>query len=771
MSHLSRLVRLTCALLTAIAAFADPVVSQERADPLEAIAMADKICAEDAESFACAVATDRSAALVADVVAEAGNTRDRGAFIDLVRVLLTDVSPEIRTSAVYALGKLQPDSADTSVLRALLRDPVSNVRAGAWAAAFMSADPVAKAMARRVKERPSSDGYGPDPAPFDPAQLGFDLPPGAEYLWLTAATRATGQLQFLTTAPVDQTIAHFTAVAGSAPLPIADVRAARAEASSVLIDFFDPQIFGDAQVVRLGEASATLPLRFAVVYKDLVFGQTGFAIVFADSRNLEPTVVALSDIISPTGSPLNGADFRAAMLRRSGFKPEADPDQSDLFMSIVAASGVGAADYLEIYPEGAYAVEARAILAAPRLTLDALSYAEGSDPRISFLNLPEGSSATVGIMSVSNDYAWVAGIYVPDTSAAETEIQTHGNLTPGVYLLQATVKPGDGSEESSLSRDFSVERGEATLAVDRPEYAPGEVITIRFSGMSGDDQDYLSTAEIGSPNASYLQYVYTQSAREGTATLIAPSTPGSYEIRAFFREDESELRGSVAFTVAGSAAPVATPPDAATVIPPAGPADEARASLMLDKSEYAPGEAIIVTFAGMSGDSQDYVSTAPVGASNATYLTYAYTNAAVDGTVTLVGPTNAGAYEVRAFFREDETILRGSIPFTIAGAATPAPGEPSFEARATLSLNKTTFAPGETITITYSGMFGDPSDYISTAEAGSSNMSFLQYVYTEGAEVGTATLIAPIKPGSYEVRAFYKEDETILRAKVPFTVQ
>jgi hypothetical protein len=68
-------------------------------------------------------------------------------------------------------------------------------------------------------------------------------------------------------------------------------------------------------------------------------------------------------------------------------------------------------------------------------------------------------------------------------------------------------------------------------------------------------------------------------------------------------------------------------------------------------------------------------------------------------------------------------------------------------------------------------MFGHPQDYVATVPAGAPHSSYLNYRYTEGTRSGTATLTAPTTPGAYEVRAFFMEDETILRAAVPFTVE
>ena len=319
---------------------------------------------------------------------------------------------------------------------------------------------------------------------------------------------------------------------------------------------------------------------------------------------------------------------------------------------------------------------------------------------------------------------------------------------------------------------LSVELALAELRVDKTEFAPGEMIDVAFLGMSGSDQDYVATVAAGASLTSFLAYSYTGGLREGRLSLPAPTEAGNYELRAFFNEDETVLRASLAFTVTGNADATTT----TTTTPlPVGPDDSARATLALDGASYAPGATISVTYGGMSGAANDYVSTAAAGAPNSSYLQYAYTNGATEGVATLTAPSEPGAYEVRAFYREDETILRGSIPFVVEGSApvvSPVvPSIPEDSARAVLALDRASYAPGAPITVSYAGMSGSTSDYVSVAPMGAPNSSYLEYAYTNGALEGTATLHAPVERGSYEVRAFFREDETILRGSLTFTVE
>ena len=744
-------------------------------DPLAIIEEGQSLCEAAPDSPACQVAQAETVAAVADALAEAGNSLDRATFIPRVRALLDDPNAEIRTSALYALAKLGPDATDTPALLALARDPVSNVRAGAWAAASRSPDPAARRIALRMAERPEGKGYAPDTLAFDAAALGFPLPEGAEYLWLTADLRETGQLHFLSSLSGDQLVAALGGHAAGPAQPLTSASAANLGDAALAL--LDPQVYGAPLVLTVAAADG-LPMRHLIVFDDLAFGQSGLAILFADGRSLLPAPPQATGELSGDSPPADES-FDAALLRRSGLKPEADPEETELFMAIAAAGGFGAADYLEIYPDGAYADEARAFLAGPQLVLDGLNFTDTQDITVSLKNVPELAYADVRIVPKLPDAEPVAEQRLYNAGSDIARFAPDSRLAPGLYRVIATVDPDDGGALFSLMRDFELTLGQAVLTADKAVFAPGEMITVRFSGMSGDSQDYVSTAPVGSTNQTFVNYAYTQGARDGSLTLPAPTVPGAYELRAFFREDEGILRGSLPFTVDGVAAPVAdAPPAPMPAAPPAAgmPSPAARASLTLDKAEYAPGAQITVTYADMFGHPQDYVATVPAGAPYSSYMEYRYTEGARAGTVVLTAPVAPGPYEIRAFFMEDEAILRAAVPFTVTGvaasaAATATVTAPSPDARAAVVLDKPAYAPGEPIRVTYSDMFGHSQDYVATAPAGSSNATYLEYRYTEGARSGTAMLTAPTTPGSYEVRAFFMEDEAILRASATFIVE
>ncbi|MEW6366900.1 MAG: hypothetical protein AB1714_19915 [Acidobacteriota bacterium] len=72
-------------------------------------------------------------------------------------------------------------------------------------------------------------------------------------------------------------------------------------------------------------------------------------------------------------------------------------------------------------------------------------------------------------------------------------------------------------------------------------------------------------------------------------------------------------------------------------------------SLGTDKAVYAPNEPIVVTFSGMPGAAQDWLTIAPAGSSAQTYGQWFFTGGKAEGTLTFHGLA-PGHYEVRAYY-------------------------------------------------------------------------------------------------------------------------
>lgn len=743
-------------------------VAQET--PPSVLDEAEALCAGAPDGVPCTLARARVVAALAELVADAGNTRDRGLFIAPVRALLTNPAPEVRTSAFFALAKLAPDATDTPAIRQALFDPVSNVRGAAWAAAQASSDPVAREVIDRVPLRPQGRGYGPDPAPFDPVALGVSIPDRADYLWLTARLQEEGQLQFLTDATPAEVLAHFQPVASGSPLPPDAASRAHPQAGFLFGDFVLPQLYADPQVLVLPSGDDPFA-HMVVVYHDIVFGRTGFTLVQQFRRPIVGLPrVDTPDLEPPPGDLPIGPATLAWAEAGLGLVPGAPAEETELYLAVRDAGGFGAEDYLELYPDGAYAAAMRALIAGPRLVLDDVSYPETGRIAVSLSNLPPGSTATVYLLDTARDYAIVDTLFLPDASAP-AGFDLLAKHAPGIYVVRAEISIDGADALLELTRDLSIVASRIDLQLDKTAFAPGEPMQVRFTGLSGDPKDYLATAAAGSPASAYVTYVYTGGQRAGTATLAAPATPGAYEVRAYFRDDDSVIRASLPFTVTGDAAPPAAQPDPGVTAPPVvapepdspssavvTPPTASGAALTLETALMPPGGTLRFAYSGMSGDGQDFIATAPAGSPPEAYLKYTYTNGARDGSATLVAPTKEGDYELRAIFGGDARTVQAMLPFTV-------------KADVRLSLDKTVFAPGEAITVRFAGLAGATQDYIATARAGSEASAYVNYVYANGAREGSLSLKAPTEPGRYELRAYLQDDPNVVKASLPFTVE
>jgi hypothetical protein len=72
-------------------------------------------------------------------------------------------------------------------------------------------------------------------------------------------------------------------------------------------------------------------------------------------------------------------------------------------------------------------------------------------------------------------------------------------------------------------------------------------------------------------------------------------------------------------------------------------------TLTTSSGQYCPGEAIIVTYEGMPGNAQDWITAVPRAEPDTAYWEWYYTGGSTQGNFTF-GGLPAGSYEVRAYF-------------------------------------------------------------------------------------------------------------------------
>ena len=306
-----------------------------------------------------------------------------------------------------------------------------------------------------------------------------------------------------------------------------------------------------------------------------------------------------------------------------------------------------------------------------------------------------------------------------------------GRAVSSVLLLFVASCGVDPSPSSSVELTTSA-LGGPSITTDSLTYAPGATITVTYAGLPGNALDWVAIAAAGSADTTFVAWVYTNGQISGTATFVAPAA-GSYVARAFQNNGFTKLAESSAFTVASSTA------------------------ISTDKSSYTSGATVTVTYAGLPGNATDWIAIAPSGSAATSYVAWMYTNGKTSGTATFVAPA-AGSYVARSFTNNTYNLAAESAAFTVtSGTAT-----------ATISTDKSSYAFGATVTVTYAGLPGNALDWIAIAAAGAANTSYVAWVYTNGQTSGTATFTAPAA-GSYVARAFQNNGFTLLAESAVFT--
>jgi hypothetical protein len=364
----------------------------------------------------------------------------------------------------------------------------------------------------------------------------------------------------------------------------------------------------------------------------------------------------------------------------------------------------------------------------PMISADHSSYTPGSTITVTYSGLPGNPHDWIALAPAGSPYStYNAWVYTAGKTSGTATFTAPSN--PGSYVARAFLN--DSATLLVESASFTVSSG-STIAADKSSYAPASTITATYSGLPGNAHDWIALAPAGSPVSTYIAWVYTGGLTSGTATFTAPSSLGSYVVRAFLNDTATVLAESAPFTIS-SGSTIAT-----------------------DKSSYAPASTITVTYSGLPGNAHDWIALAPANSAYTTYVAWVYTGGLTSGTATFTAPSGLGSYVVRAFLNDTATLLAESVPFAVSTGST-------------ISTDKATYVSGATVKVTYAGLPGNAHDWIALAPPGSPGTTYVAWVYTGGLTSGTATFTAP-SAGSYVARAFLNDTATLLAESATFTV-
>ncbi len=170
-----------------------------------------------------------------------------------------------------------------------------------------------------------------------------------------------------------------------------------------------------------------------------------------------------------------------------------------------------------------------------------------------FLNAPVVIQYS-GLPGNAQDWIAVSKRGDPDNTYGKWEYT--GGKTSGTITIPAGLAPGDyevrvyfnwpsGGFNVQSRTTFSV-GNRAQERIDdivlpsnlarptRVSYAANEAITIQYSGLPGNAQDWITVVRRGDPDHTQGLWQYTSGKRSGTFSLPNGLGPGEYEVRVFF---------------------------------------------------------------------------------------------------------------------------------------------------------------------------------------------------------------------------------------------
>jgi len=283
----------------------------------------------------------------------------------------------------------------------------------------------------------------------------------------------------------------------------------------------------------------------------------------------------------------------------------------------------------------------------------------------------------------------------------------------------------------------------ATVSVDQPDYAIDQPITVSWTGLPGNDLDWVAISPENRPDTVEAVWFYVHGVTSGSLTFTKGMSIASYQgfpggrnyvARLYLNDTYSRVAETAPFLVG---APMTT--DAAT---------------------YPANTPITVSWTHLPGAAGDWIGLMPAGAAHDVVTKWMFTPSTVNGNVVfnsgLVAP---GSYIARAFAPNSYFIAGETVPFTVTA-----------NAAVTVTTDASSYTVGDQVTVTWSGLPGNQQDWIAIAPDGSSDPTVTRWVYTYGAAAGSFTFEGPPSAGSYVARAFLNDTYVKLGESPAFSV-
>ncbi len=369
----------------------------------------------------------------------------------------------------------------------------------------------------------------------------------------------------------------------------------------------------------------------------------------------QQTAYGMSDpiLIDWTGMPGNALDWIA-------LAPEGFPVDNQADWQYTNGGVTGTMTFMDGllptgYPSGRYVAraylndtftkvaESPVFVIGVAVTTNASTYTTSDAITVTWQNLPGNPNDWVAIAPSGSPATTVTTwVNVGPQQNGSTVFNVAGNLAPGTYVARALLN--GMYTVAGQSAPFTVTAAAAaTVTTNASTYTINDPITVSWSGLTSNPNDWIAYAPSGSPDTTITRWVYTGGQAMGSFVFEHALTPGTYVARAFLNNSYTKLGESAPFTVTAAAA----------------------ATVAANASTFTVGQPITVNWTSLPMNANDWVAYAPAGSPDTAITQWVYTGGMATGSHVFPGALSAGMYVARAFLDNTYTKLAESTVFVV----------------------------------------------------------------------------------------------------------
>jgi len=412
---------------------------------------------------------------------------------------------------------------------------------------------------------------------------------------------------------------------------------------------------------------------------------------------------------------------------------------------------------------GRLATSSTITVPAPTIAATSPTVAAGTSIDFVAAGGPANPADWVGLFATSAaDTGYVAWQFLngsttsPTTGLSGATLRFRAPLIPGTY--EARFFRNNTYTRLATSGMVTVTGVVPSVTLTSTTVSPGSPIGFVVAGGPANPLDWVALYRTTTSDGAYIAWQFLNgttmpppTGRSGaTLQFVAPTTPGTYEVRFFSNNTFVRLATSGPVTVTRPAASVTL---AATTLPLGAP--------------------IRFSIAG-GASATDWVGLYPLSAPDTGYLAWQFLNGTTTAppsgisaaTLQFSSPPAPGAYELRFFSSNTYTRLATSGILTVTAVV------PS------VTLTSTTVSPGSPIGFVVAGGPANPLDWVALYRTTTGDDAYIAWQFLNGAKMAPSTgtsgatlqFVAPTAPGTYEIRFFSNNTFLRLATSGPVTV-